>query len=82
VVIGNSPSACHEICAVVEERGVSKEQKPALIIATPVGFVNAAEMKEKVLSMDNISCIVIRGPRGGTPSAVAIINEIIEIAHR
>jgi len=25
---------------------------------------------------------VIRGPRGGTPSAVAIINEIIEIAHR
>jgi len=82
VVIGNSPSACHEVCAIVEEGGVSEEQKPALVVATPVGFVNAAEMKEKVLSMDNIPSIVIRGPRGGTPSAVAIINEIIEIAHR
>ena len=82
VVIGNSPSACQEVCAFVEERDVSEEQKPALIVATPVGFVNAAEMKEKVLSMDNIPCIVIRGPRGGTPSAVAIINEIIDIAHR
>ena len=82
VIIGNSPSACREICAIVEERDVSEEQKPALIVATPVGFVNAAEMKEKVLSMDNIPCIVIRGPRGGTPSAVAIINEIIDIAHR
>ena len=82
VVIGNSPSACQEVCAVVEKGGASEEQKPALIVATPVGFVNAAEMKEKVLSMGNIPCIVIRGPRGGTPSAVAIINEIIEIAHR
>ena len=82
VIIGNSPSACQEVCALVEKGGASEEQKPALVVATPVGFVNAAEMKEKVLSMGNIPCIVIRGPRGGTPSAVAIINEIIEIAHR
>ncbi len=81
VVIGNAPSACQEICALVEEGDVGV--KPALIVATPVGFVNAAEMKEKMLSMDmGIPCIVIRGPRGGTPSAVAIINEIIEIAHQ
>jgi len=80
VVIGNAPSACQEICALVEEGGAGV--KPALIVATPVGFVNAAEMKEKILAMGNIPCIVIRGPRGGTPSAVAIINEIIEIAHQ
>ncbi|NQE05132.1 precorrin-3B C17-methyltransferase [ANME-1 cluster archaeon GoMg1] len=78
VVIGNAPSACQEICALVEEGDV----KPALIVATPVGFVNAAEMKEKILSMDNIPCIVIRGPRGGTPSAVAIINELVELGNR
>ena len=82
VVIGNSPSACQEVCAIVEGGRASEEQKPALIVATPVGFVNAAEMKDKISSMGNIPCIVIRGPRGGTPSAVAIINEIIEIAHQ
>ncbi len=77
VVIGNAPSACQEICALVEEGGAGV--KPALIVATPVGFVNAAEAKEKILAM-GIPCIVIRGPRGGTPSAVAIINEIIELS--
>lgn len=81
VVIGNAPSACQEICALAVEEG-DVGVKPALIVATPVGFVNAAEMKEKILSMDNIPCIVIRGPRGGTPSAVAIINAIIEIVHQ
>ncbi|KAF5436204.1 precorrin-3B C17-methyltransferase [Candidatus Methanophagaceae archaeon] len=74
VVIGNAPSTCLELSALLEE-GI----KPALIIATPVGFVNAADVKEDVLST-GIPCIVIRGPRGGTPSAVAIINAIIELS--
>lgn len=73
VVIGNAPSTCLELSALIKE-GI----KPALIIATPVGFVNAADVKEDVLST-GIPCIVIRGPRGGTPSAVAIINAIIEL---
>ncbi len=74
VVIGNSPSACIELSALVR-RGV----KPAIIVATPVGFVNAAEAKEEILRSD-IPAVVVRGVRGGTPSAVAIINEIIEIS--
>jgi precorrin-3B C17-methyltransferase len=72
VVVGNSPSACMELLALVEQ-GI----KPALIVATPVGFVNAAEVKEKILSSD-IPCVVVKGARGGTPSAVAIVNEIID----
>ena len=74
VVVGNAPSTCLELSALLEE-GI----KPALIIATPVGFVNAAESKEDMLST-GIPCIVIRGPRGGTPSAVAITNAIIELS--
>ncbi len=74
VAIGNAPSTCLELSALIKE-GI----KPALIIATPVGFVNAAESKEDMLSTD-IPCIVIRGPRGGTPSAVAIINAIIKLS--
>ncbi|MFZ2071887.1 MAG: precorrin-3B C(17)-methyltransferase [Halobacteriota archaeon] len=76
VVIGNSPSACIELLALAEQ-GI----KPALIVATPVGFVNASEEKAKVLD-SSMPCIVVKGARGGTPSAVAIINEIIEIAHQ
>nr|QNO57634.1 siroheme synthase [Methanosarcinales archaeon ANME-1 ERB7] len=74
VVIGNAPSTCLELSALIKE-GI----KPALIIATAVGFVNAAESKEDMLST-GVPCIVISGPRGGTPSAVAIINAIIELS--
>ena len=74
VVVGNAPSTCLELSALIKE-GI----KPALIIATPVGFVNAAESKEDMLST-GVPCIVIRGPRGGTPSAVAITNAIIELS--
>ncbi len=74
-VIGNSPTACLELYRIIQS-GV----KPALIIATPVGFINAAESKEKILSTD-IPCIAIKGQRGGTPSAVAIINEIIQLSN-
>lgn len=74
VVIGNSPAACLELSALIEQ-GI----KPAIIVATPVGFVNAAEVKAEILST-GIPCVVVKGARGGTPSAVAIINAIIEIA--
>jgi precorrin-8X/cobalt-precorrin-8 methylmutase len=74
IVIGNAPSAALTVCRMVE-RGL----KPALLIATPVGFVNATESKEKVRSLDvpSITCI---GTRGGTPVAVAVVNELIEMA--
>ncbi|MDD1671530.1 MAG: precorrin-8X methylmutase, partial [Methanomicrobiales archaeon] len=73
VVIGNAPSALLSLCAMVEE-GV----KPALIIGTPVGFVNARESKELLRTLP-IPSISTEGTRGGTPVAVAAMNEIIEI---
>jgi len=71
VVIGNAPSAAITVCRMVEF-GI----RPALIIAVPVGFVNAAESKEMVRELDipSITCI---GTRGGTPVAVACINELL-----
>ncbi|MDO9034315.1 MAG: precorrin-8X methylmutase, partial [Methanoregula sp.] len=73
VVIGNAPSALLMLCEFVKE-GV----RPAVIIATPVGFVNAAESKE-VLRTTDIPSISNEGTRGGTPVAVAAINECITI---
>jgi len=74
VVIGNAPSATMALCELIEG-GI----KPALVIATPVGFVNAAESKEWVRRLD-IPSITSVGTRGGTPVAVAVVNELVRIS--
>ncbi|WNY24767.1 precorrin-8X methylmutase [Methanolapillus millepedarum] len=77
IAIGNAPSAAIIVCRMVE-----KGLRPALIVGTPVGFVNAAESKEMVRDLDipvpSITCV---GTRGGTPMAVACVNEIVAIAN-
>ena len=75
VVIGNAPSATIALCKLIKS-GIT----PALVIATPVGFVNAAESKELLRQFD-IPSITSIGTRGGTPVAVAVINELIKITN-
>jgi precorrin-8X/cobalt-precorrin-8 methylmutase len=75
IVIGNAPSAALTVCELVE-RGLH----PGLLVATPVGFVNAARSKEIVRTLD-IPSITCTGTRGGTPVAVAVVNELVQIAH-
>jgi precorrin-8X/cobalt-precorrin-8 methylmutase len=76
IAIGNAPSALIMVCKLIE-KGV----RPALIIGLPVGFVNAAESRELVrnlkIPVPSISCV---GTRGGTPMAVACVNELVAIA--
>lgn len=73
VVIGNAPSALISLCSMIRD-GV----RPAVVIGTPVGFVNAAESKE-LLRTTGIPAISTEGTRGGTPVAVAAINECITL---
>ncbi len=73
VVIGNAPSALLVLCTMIRE-GI----RPAVIIGTPVGFVNAAESKEALRTIA-IPSISNEGTRGGTPVAVAALNECITI---
>ena len=73
VVIGNAPSALLTVCGMIRE-GI----RPAVVIGAPVGFVNAAESKAVLRSLD-IPSISTEGTRGGTPVAVAAINECITI---
>jgi precorrin-8X/cobalt-precorrin-8 methylmutase len=65
------------LCELIEAGKVM----PALVIGTPVGFVNADKSKERlrVLGVPSISTV---GTRGGTPIAVAAINEIINMHSR
>jgi precorrin-8X/cobalt-precorrin-8 methylmutase len=71
VVIGNAPSSLLAICDMIKD-GIM----PALIIGVPVGFVNAAESKELLRTL-TVPSISTEGTRGGTPVAVAAMNEII-----
>lgn len=73
VVIGNAPSALRMVCRL-SEQGCS----PALVIGVPVGFVNAAEAKEELRRLP-VPSITTEGTRGGTPVAVASMNELITI---
>ncbi len=75
VAIGNAPSAAYAVCRMIEH-GI----KPAVVVGTPVGFVNAAESKEAIRNepVPSITCV---GTRGGTPMAVACINELVALAN-
>ncbi|MEN6396246.1 MAG: precorrin-8X methylmutase [Methanoregula sp.] len=73
IVIGNAPSALLTVCGMIEA-GI----RPAVVIGAPVGFVNAAESKAVLRALD-IPSISTEGSRGGTPVAVAAINECITI---
>ncbi|MDH5816603.1 MAG: precorrin-8X methylmutase [Candidatus Nezhaarchaeota archaeon] len=75
VLIGISPSATLELVSAIK-RG---KAKPALIVATPVGFIGARESKEEVMKLP-IPYIVVTGSKGGSPVAVAIFNALLTLA--
>ncbi|KUG05461.1 cobalt-precorrin-8x methylmutase [hydrocarbon metagenome] len=72
VAIGNAPTALFELLDLIEK----DIARPALIIATPVGFVGAAESKEMLIET-NYPYITVRGTRGGSPLAAAAINALL-----
>ncbi len=74
-VIGNAPSAALALCEMIQN-----DIRPALVIATPVGFVNAEESKERIRTLE-IPSITSIGTRGGSTVAVAIINAIIQLVN-
>jgi precorrin-8X/cobalt-precorrin-8 methylmutase len=77
VVIGNAPTAAFELSKAVKQ-GLTN---PALIIATPVGYVGAADSKEEVASLP-IPFVIIQGPKGGSALAVAVFNALLGLAEK
>jgi precorrin-8X/cobalt-precorrin-8 methylmutase len=72
VVIGNSPTALFEVIKLKK----NNQLRAKSVIGVPVGFVAAAEAKE-ALEKTDIPYLITRGPKGGTPVAVAAINSLI-----
>ena len=83
VAVGNAPTA---LLALLEhlQQGVPA---PALVIALPVGFVNARESKDLFLqycaeSPHAPACIALRGRKGGSTLTAATVNALAKLAMR
>lgn len=72
LAVGNAPTALLALMDCLDA-GVNP---PALVIAMPVGFVNAAESKEMLINRGNVPCLAVHGRRGGSPLAAATINAL------
>lgn len=69
---GNAPTAVFEAIDLYKRGEINLKA----IVGVPVGFVGAAESKEALMNSD-IPNVVTRGPKGGTPIAVACVNSLI-----
>ena len=74
-VVGCAPTALEQLLDLVEAGLV----RPALVVGVPVGFVGAAEAKERLRTFDGLASISNRGERGGSAVAAAIVNAIVRM---
>jgi precorrin-8X/cobalt-precorrin-8 methylmutase len=75
VAVGNAPTALLEIVRLHREEGIT----PALVLGMPVGFVNAAESKEMLMTTA-IPFVVTRGRKGGSTITVASLHALMNVA--
>lgn len=76
-VVGNAPTALLRLIACIADGAAD----PALIVGLPVGFVNAAESKERLISLKRpyISNV---GRKGGSNLAAAVVNALLIMTKR
>lgn len=77
VVIGNAPTALFHLLDLL----ANGAPKPAAIIATPVGFVGAAESKAALAAgARDVPYLTLLGRRGGSAIASAALNAVATLA--
>lgn len=79
-VIGNAPTA---LLRLVDHMRAGRV-RPALVAGMPVGFVNAAQSKARLADFGDtpagVPYITIQGRKGGSTSAAAAVNALLELA--
>jgi precorrin-8X/cobalt-precorrin-8 methylmutase len=75
VIVGTAPTALLALLDAIDQGATP----PALIIATPPGFIAAPESKQE-LAMRNVPYILVRGTHGGAAMAVAALNALLRLA--
>ncbi|MFZ7124554.1 MAG: precorrin-8X methylmutase [Desulfobacterales bacterium] len=74
-VVGNAPTALLRLIELVR----AGKADPALIVGLPVGFVNAAESKAELATLDR-PFITNEGRKGGSNVAAAVVNALLIMA--
>lgn len=77
-VIGNAPTAALTLADRIEAG-----TRPAVVVATPVGFIKAAESRRRLREAGDrhgVPMITNVGRRGGSGLAAALANELIHVA--
>ncbi len=74
-VIGNAPTALIALSECIKNKNIA----PPLLIAAPVGFV-AVEESKKVCRELIVPQIIVKGRKGGSPVAAAIVNALLVLA--
>ena len=77
-VVGNAPTAALALADCIEDG-----TRPAVVVATPVGFVKAAESRERlreVADSHGVPAVTNVGRRGGSGLAAGLTNELVHVA--
>ncbi len=74
-VVGQAQTALTELVELIE----AEEIRPALIIATPAGFINLETAKER-LQESLVPYITIEGRKGNAVVAAAIVDGLVDLA--
>ncbi|MBX0297322.1 precorrin-8X methylmutase [Haloarcula nitratireducens] len=77
-VVGNAPTAALALADCVEDG-----TRPAVVVATPVGFVKAAKSRQRVREVAReygVPAITTVGRRGGSGLAAGLTNELVHVA--
>lgn len=78
-VIGNAPTALMALCKCIEKQDEWHKTIPPLVIGAPVGFVSVKESKQALRQL-KIPQIIVKGRKGGSPVAAAILNALLVLA--
>lgn len=70
--VGNAPTALLALCEGI----INSDWRPALVIGTPVGFVNVVESKRALAELA-VPHILVTGRKGGSAVAAAILNALM-----
>lgn len=77
-VVGNAPTAALALADCIEDG-----TRPAVVIATPVGFVKAETSRRQlrtVAAEHDVPTVTSVGRRGGSGLAAALTNELVHVA--
>lgn len=77
-VVGNAPTGALALADCIEDG-----TRPAVVVATPVGFVKAADSRKRmraVAEASGVPAITNVGTRGGSGLGAALVNELIHVA--